>query len=120
MNRNPVVWSAPSIDFPLFTSTMAIHFWVLARFLPSRCVMRSPSYSPIFWRGLKSTLVNSPRPSMRLGLTAMGTGHVFLWAGGAGIRAIVKGVTRSESVVDVEAFGEMKWMNMSPNRGERL
>jgi hypothetical protein len=50
----------------------------------------------------------------------MGTGHVFLWSGGGGVRAIVEGVTRSESVVDVEPFGEMRWMDMSPNRGKRL
>ena len=78
MNRNPVVSPAPSIDFPLFTSTMAIHFWIFARLRPSRCVMRSPSYSPIFCLGRNVTLVNKPRPSMALGLTSIGTGHLIL------------------------------------------
>lgn len=80
MNRNPVVSAAPSIDFPLFTSTMAIHFWILARLRPSRCVMRSPSYSPIFCLDRNDTLVNRPRPSMPLGLTSIGTGHLVLRA----------------------------------------
>jgi len=78
MNRNPEVSLAPSIDFPLFTSTMAIHFWALARFRPSRRVMRSPSYSPIFCRCRNGTLVNKPRPSMVLAFTSIGTGHFFV------------------------------------------
>lgn len=78
MNRNPVVFFAASMDFPLLTSTMAIHFCVLARLRPSRCEMRSPSYSPIFCRVRNVILVNKPRPSIALGLTSIGTGQ-FLW-----------------------------------------